>query len=58
MPLFLVIGLRGESALQFPSCFVFSFFQDIFLNHSVCRFFFADREIAPFYAAFMMARVG
>lgn len=53
-----MIGLRGESALQFPSCFVFSFFQDVFLNHSVCRFFFADREIAPFYAAFMMARVG
>lgn len=30
MPLFPVMGLRGESALQFPRCFMFSFFQDFF----------------------------
>lgn len=48
---------RGISP-SVPKLFCVFFFQDIFLNHSVCRFFFADREIAPFYAAFMMARVG
>lgn len=56
MPLFPVIGLGGESALQVRVglCLFSGFF---FFFFSVCRFSFADREITPFYAASMMCRV-
>lgn len=54
MPLFPVIGLGGESALQvhLGLCLFSGFF------FSVCRFSFADREITPFYAASMVCRAG
>lgn len=56
MPLFPVLGLGGESALQVHSGLFVSFFS-VFI-FSVCRFSFADREVTPFYAASMMCRAG
>lgn len=55
MPLFPVMGLGGESALQVPVGLCL--FSGLFF-FSVCRISFADREITPFCAASMMCRVG
>lgn len=58
MPLFPVMGLGGESALQVRvDLCLFSGFCWVFF-FSVCRISFADREITPFYAASVMCRVG
>lgn len=64
MPLFPSDWIKRGISPSVPVglCFLFSglvlCFVVFFLNHSICRFYFADREITPFYAAFMMFRVG
>lgn len=51
-------GISPSVLVVVCAFFSFSGFFFFFLNRGVCRFDFADREITPFYAAFMMFRVG